>query len=68
MSKVNKKREYENLQLHSFEQFIQSEDIEEHEKVPVHQIEFSRRIKVAFWFLRVYIAIMVVIVIIGFIH
>ena len=52
--------------LPEFEQFMQLEEIESHDKVPVTKISFSKGTKVAFWFLRIYIAVMVILVIIGF--
>ncbi len=45
---------------------MQLEEIESHDKVPVTKISFSKGTKVAFWFLRIYIAVMVILVIIGF--
>ncbi len=52
--------------LPEFEQFMKLEEIENHDKVPVAKISFSKGTKVAFWFLRIYIAVMVILVIIGF--
>ena len=36
--------------LPEFEQFMQLEEIESHDKVPVTKISFSKGTKVAFWF------------------
>ena len=43
-----------------------SEGLEDYSKVPVERVKFSRGVKVAFWFLRIYILLMVLLVIVGF--
>ena len=43
-----------------------SEGLEDFSKIPVKKVGFSKGIKVAFWFLRIYIILMVLLVIIGF--
>lgn len=45
-----------------------AEGLEDYSKIPVEKVGLSRGIKVAFWFLRVYIVLMVLLVIIGFAH
>jgi hypothetical protein len=45
-----------------------SEGIEDYSKIPVEKVKFSKGIKVAFWFLRIYIILMVLLVIVGFSH
>jgi hypothetical protein len=45
-----------------------SEGLEDISKVSVEKVGFSRRVKVAFWFLRIYIILMVLLVIVGFSH
>ena len=44
------------------------EGLEDYAKIPVERIVFSRRTRMAFWFLRLYIILMVILVIIGFSH
>lgn len=51
-----------------FETFMDSEGLDEHNKIPVEKVKFSKGVRVAFWFLRIYIAVMVVLVVIGFSH
>ena len=51
-----------------FETFMESEELTEHNKIPVERVKFGKGVKVAFWFLRVYIVVMVALVIIGFSH
>ncbi len=43
-----------------------SEGLEDYSKVPVEKVNFSRGVKMAFWFLRIYIILMVSLVIVGF--
>ena len=62
--KADKKKNEQNLP--DFEHFLTREEIEIHDKVQVTKVPFSRRIKVAFWFLRIYIALMIILVIVGF--
>ncbi|MCL4444514.1 MAG: hypothetical protein M1464_02550 [Candidatus Thermoplasmatota archaeon] len=45
-----------------------SEGIEDYSKVPVEKVRFSNGVKLAFWFLRIYIILMVLLVIVGFSH
>lgn len=45
-----------------------SEGLEDYSKVPVEKVKFSRGVKTAFWFLRIYIILMVLLVIVGFSH
>ncbi len=49
-----------------FHEFMVSQELEDYNRVPVEKVGFSRRVKVAFWFLRIYIALMVILVVIGF--
>ncbi|MCL4311499.1 MAG: hypothetical protein M1462_03615 [Candidatus Thermoplasmatota archaeon] len=51
-----------------FKEFMLSQGLGDHSKVPVERVMFSRRVKAAFWFLRIYIIIMILMVIIGFAH
>jgi hypothetical protein len=48
------------------QEFMVSEGLEDFSKIPVKKVGFSKGIKVAFWFLRIYIILMVLLVIIGF--
>ncbi|MCL4451682.1 MAG: hypothetical protein M1327_03535 [Candidatus Thermoplasmatota archaeon] len=49
-------------------EFMVSEGLEDLSKVPVEKVKFGRGVKVAFWFLRIYIILMVFLVIVGFSH
>ncbi len=51
-----------------FRRFMAEEGLEDYAKIPVERIVFSRRTRMAFWFLRLYIILMVILVIIGFSH
>ena len=51
-----------------FRRFLVEEGLEDYTKIPVERIVFSRRTRMAFWFLRLYIILMVILVIIGFSH
>ena len=48
------------------QEFVVSEGLEDFSKIAVKKVGFSKGIKVAFWFLRIYIILMVLLVIIGF--
>jgi hypothetical protein len=50
------------------QKFMASEGLEDLTRVPVEKVKFSKGVKVAFWFLRIYIILMVLLVIIGFSH
>ncbi len=64
--KQERKQDYS--QLPDFSHFIIEEEIEDYKKVTVNKVAFSKRVKLAFWFLRIYIAIMIILVIVGFAH
>ena len=51
-----------------FQEFMVSQGLQDHSKVPVEKIGFSRRVKAAFWFLRIYIILMILMVVVGFSH
>jgi hypothetical protein len=51
-----------------FEKFIISQGLEDYSKIHVKKVQFSRKIKIVFWFLRIYIIVMVILVFIGFSH
>ncbi|MDA8055493.1 MAG: hypothetical protein M0Z77_07590 [Thermoplasmatales archaeon] len=61
-------KENENDVEKEFEEFLKSEELEEYDKIPVNRVKLGRGVKAAFWFLRIYIALMVVLVVIGFSH
>ncbi|MCL4343048.1 MAG: hypothetical protein M1267_04260 [Candidatus Thermoplasmatota archaeon] len=45
-----------------------SEGLGDLSRVPVEKVKFSKGVMVAFWFLRIYIILMVLLVIVGFSH
>ncbi len=49
-----------------WEDFIKNEGLLDYNKIPLKRAEVREWIKIAFWFLRIYILIMVIMVIIGF--
>ncbi len=49
-----------------WEEFIKNEGLLDYNKIPLKRAEIRGWIKIAFWFLRIYILIMVILVIIGF--
>ncbi|MCL4497404.1 MAG: hypothetical protein M1412_08965 [Deltaproteobacteria bacterium] len=49
-----------------WEEFVKNEGLLDYNKIPLKRAEIRGWIKIAFWFLRIYILIMVIIVIIGF--
>ncbi|MEM3448079.1 MAG: hypothetical protein QW203_05720 [Thermoplasmatales archaeon] len=51
-----------------FHEFLVSQGLEDYNKVPVEKVRFSRMVKFAFWFLRIYIVLMILLVVIGFSH
>lgn len=66
MSTKNEKTPIESEE--EFHEFLVSQGLEDYSKVPVEKVKFSKGIKIAFWFLRIYIAVMIVLVLIGFSH
>ena len=49
-----------------WEEFVKNEGLLDYNKIPLKRAEIRGWIKIAFWFLRIYILIMVIMVIIGF--
>lgn len=49
-----------------WEEFIKNEGLIDYNKIPLERAEISGWVQAAFWFLRIYIVIMIVMVIIGF--
>jgi t-SNARE complex subunit (syntaxin) len=66
MSRNNKRKKQSEETLPDFDLFMNVEEIESHDKVAVTKVSFNRGTKIAFWFIRIYIAVMVVLVIVGF--
>ncbi len=66
MSKHHSEKKGNEQNLPDFEHFLSRGEIEIHDKVHVTKVSFSRRTKIAFWFLRIYIAMMIILVIVGF--
>ncbi len=50
------------------DKFMGSQGLRDYNMIPVEKVGFSKGIKAAFWFLRIYIILMVLLVIIGFSH
>ena len=63
-----KEREIRIENQKELQEFMAFEGLEDLSKVPVEKVKLSKGIKVAFWFLRIYIILMVLLVIIGFSH
>lgn len=51
---------------HDWEDFIKEEGLVDYNKIPVERAEIKGWAQAAFWFLRIYIIVMVILVIIGF--
>jgi hypothetical protein len=49
-----------------WENFIKEEGLVDYNKIPLQRAEIKGWVKWAFWFLRIYILIMVILVIVGF--
>ena len=49
-----------------WEEFVKNEGLLDYNKIPLKRAEIRGWIKIVFWFLRIYILIMVIMVIIGF--
>ncbi len=60
--KASKKNDLDN----DWENFIKEEGLVNYNKIPIERADIKGWVKIAFWFLRIYIIIMVVLVIIGF--
>ncbi|MFW0884693.1 hypothetical protein ACMCNP_06580 [Candidatus Acidulodesulfobacterium sp. H_13] len=60
--KTSKQNDLDN----DWENFIKEEGLVNYNKIPIERAEIKGWVKIAFWFLRIYIIIMVVLVIIGF--
>jgi hypothetical protein len=51
-----------------FHKFMVSQGLTDYNKIPVEKVGFSKGIKAAFWFLRIYIILMILLVVMGFSH
>ena len=51
-----------------FHKFMVTQGLIDYSKIPVKKVVFSKGIKAVFWFLRIYIILMVLLVMIGFSH
>lgn len=60
--KASKENDLDN----DWENFIKEEGLVNYNKIPIERADIKGWVKIAFWFLRIYIIIMVVLVIIGF--
>jgi len=49
-----------------WDNFVQEEGLIDYNKIPLKRAEIKGWVKFAFWFLRIYIIIMIVLVVIGF--
>ena len=49
-----------------WEDFIKEEGLVDYNKIPVERAEVKGWIQITFWFLRIYILVMIILVIIGF--
>ena len=49
-----------------WEDFVKEEGLVDYNKIPVERAEVKGWIQIAFWFLRIYILAMIILVIIGF--
>ena len=61
-----KKFEKKNHLEENFDDFIKDEGLLDYNKIPLNRAEIKGWVKWAFWFLRIYILIMMILVIIGF--
>ncbi len=49
-----------------WEDFIKEEGLIDYNKIPVQKAQINGWVRTAFWFLRIYILVMIVLVIVGF--
>lgn len=63
-----KDKEIEIEHDNQFHEFMVSQGLHDLSKVPVEKVRFSRRVRAAFWFLRIYIILMILMVVVGFSH
>ncbi|MDA8157903.1 MAG: hypothetical protein M0034_01765 [Deltaproteobacteria bacterium] len=49
-----------------WEDFIKEEGLVDYNKIPVERASVKGWVQIAFWFLRIYIVVMIIMVIIGF--
>ena len=65
MPKNDKALKMEEEELHKF---MVTQGLVDYSKISVEKVVVSKGIKAAFWFLRIYIILMVLLVLIGFSH
>lgn len=66
---MKENRDSKNIDLdEDWEDFIKDEGLLDYNKIPLQRAEIKGWIKWAFWFLRIYIVVMIIMVIIGFSH
>ena len=51
-----------------WKKFIEAEGLHDYEKIRVKRAKVKGWVKVAFWFLRAYVTVMVILVILSFLH
>ncbi len=67
LKKLNNNNSQDGANLEKYwENFVKEEGLLDYNKIPLQRAEISGWVKFAFWFLRIYIVVMVVLVIIGF--
>ncbi|MHB1680199.1 MAG: hypothetical protein ACYCTB_06780 [bacterium] len=67
LKKLNNNNSQDGINLEKYwENFVKEEGLLDYNKIPLQRAEISGWVKIAFWFLRIYIVVMVVLVIIGF--
>ena len=63
----NNKKKSKDINLdEDWEDFIKEEGLIDYNKIPVQKAEIKGWVQIAFWFLRIYILVMIIMVIIGF--
>ncbi|RZV40490.1 MAG: hypothetical protein EVJ48_00785 [Candidatus Acidulodesulfobacterium acidiphilum] len=63
----NNKKNSKDIDLdEDWEDFIKEEGLIDYNKIPVQKAEIKGWVQIAFWFLRIYILVMIIMVIIGF--
>jgi hypothetical protein len=67
LKKLNNNNSQGSADLEKYwENFVKEEGLLDFNKIPLHRAEIGGWVKFAFWFLRIYIVVMVILVIIGF--
>ena len=67
LKKLNNNNSQDGANLEKYwENFVKEEGLLDYNKIPLQRAEISGWVKIAFWFLRIYIVVMVILVIVGF--